>query len=90
MPTLKAIHSDKAFQRDLEAICQLQIKKGMKFALTVDAKDQGSKKGDVVKVTSVSAMGVPSDGHYNDYEMLRVSNGKFSWRISRESLKIIK
>ena len=66
------------------------IKKGMKFALLEADKSTGSKKGDIVKVTSVTAMGMPSDGFYNDYEKIRVSNGKFTWRLDREDLAIVK
>lgn len=71
-------------------IYDVQIKKGMKFALIATDKSVCAKKGDTVKVTSVAAMGMPSDGHYNDYEMLRVSNGKYSWRISRDDLTFVK
>lgn len=74
----------------MPAIYNVQIKKGMKFILTTDHPSASAKKGDTVTVTSVTAMGYKSDGHYNDYERIRVSNRKFSWRISREDLKIIK
>lgn len=77
-------------ENSLPQIYKIQIKKGMKFALAEAHKDCGAKAGDVVKVTSVTAMGYPSDGWDNDYENLRVSNGKFSWRVSRSSLKPIK
>jgi hypothetical protein len=76
-------------EKSLPQIYKIQIKKGMKFALTTAHKDMGAKVGDIVKVTSVTAMGYPSDGWDNDYENLRVSNGKFSWRISRGELKQI-
>jgi hypothetical protein len=58
-------------------IYDVQIKKGMKFALLEDDKAVGANKGDVVKVTAVTAMGSPSNGYYNDYELVRVSNGKY-------------
>jgi hypothetical protein len=73
-----------------EKIYDIQIKRGMKFALQAAHPSSKAKKGDVVKVTSVTAMGRPSPGFYNDYEALRVSNGIYSWRVSREDLCIIK
>lgn len=74
---------------DINKIYDLQIKKGMKFTLLEDSESTGAKKGDVVKVTSVTAMGMPSDGFENDYERIRVGNGKFTWRVERASLGII-
>lgn len=71
-------------------IYKIQIKRGMKFTLLEANKDAKAKQGDVVKITSVTAMGYPSEGFYNDYENLRVSNGKYSWRVSRESLAPVK
>lgn len=70
-------------------IYAVQIKKGMKFKLREASPDTAAKKGDIVTVTSVTAMGSPSDGRYNDYERIRVSNKKFSWRIDRGSLDIL-
>jgi hypothetical protein len=79
--------------KDKTDIYTIKIKRGMKFKLAEneynDYSRQGAKAGDVVKITSVTACGYPSDGTYNDYENLRVSNGKFSWRISRDDLEVI-
>lgn len=69
-------------------IYDVQIKRGMKFTLKEDDSAVGAKAGDVVKVTSVMAMGAPSDGRYSDYENLRVGNGKFTWRVDRGSLEV--
>jgi hypothetical protein len=66
------------------------IKKGMHFALDENSESTGAKKGDVVKVTSVTCMGRPSNGVANDYEKIRVSNDKYSWNISRDSLVPLK
>ena len=64
------------------------IKRGMKFALKTDHKSTGSKAGDAVKVTSITAMGRPSNGYGNDYEQIRVSNGKWTWRLDRGDLVV--
>jgi hypothetical protein len=61
----------------------LQIKKGHKFSLIDAHKSVGAKAGDVVTVTSISK---EMDGWYFDYENIRVTNGKYSWRVSREDL----
>jgi hypothetical protein len=68
-------------------IYDVQIKRGMKFILTEGNDGVGAKVGDIVKVTSVTAMGQASDGRFNDYENIRVGNGKFTWRVSRSDLK---
>jgi hypothetical protein len=70
-------------------IYDVVIKKGMRFILLEANKTAGAKKGDIVKMTSVTSVfrGVPSDGRYNDYELLRVSNGRWSWRVSRSALR---
>lgn len=72
----------------MATIYDVQLKKGMKAYLTRDNEDAQAKAGDQVKITSVKAMGLPSDGFSNDYENIRVSNGKFSWRISREDISM--
>ena len=64
-----------------DSIYKIQLKKGMKFILLVDNKSTEAKRGDIVKVTAVT-----SNGYYNDYEMLRISNDKYSWRTDRSSL----
>lgn len=71
-----------------DSIYELRIKKGMKFFLLADEKSAGAKRGDVVTVTTVPSVfkGQGSNGLYNDYEMLRISNGKYSWRASRSIL----
>lgn len=68
-------------------IYSIQIKRGMKFRMTESSPSVKSKIGDVVKVTSITEMGQASNGFYSDYENIRVSNGKFSWRVSRSDLK---
>lgn len=70
-------------------IYDVKMKRGMKLRLKEDHADVQAKAGDIVKVTSVTAMGCLSDGTYNDYENLRVSNGKFSWRVCREELESV-
>lgn len=71
-----------------DSVYKIQIKKGMKFILLVDNKSTGAKRGDVVKVTTITSIfkGQGSDGRYSDYEMIRVANDKYSWRVSRSYL----
>jgi len=71
-----------------DSVYKMLFKKGMKCILLSNNESTEAKRGDVVKVTTVTSTfkGVGSSGYYNDYEMLRVSNGKWTWRISRSEL----
>ena len=75
--------------KKIQDICSVQLKKGMRLRLLEANEDTGAKKGDIVRVTSVTCMGCKSEGYYTDYEVLRVANDKFSWRISRESAELV-
>jgi len=71
-----------------DSVYEMIFKKGMQCYLLIDEKNVGSKRGDIVTITTVTSIfkGFRSDGSYSDYEMLRVSNGKYTWRISRSYL----
>ena len=53
------------------------LKKGMKVRLVED--DYESKAGDIVKITQAINPG-------SDYEIIRISNGQASWRVSSSDL----
>ena len=71
-----------------EVMSKTPVRRGMKFKLGQDVDHCEAKAGDVVKVTSVQ-MGLAT-GLESDYERIRVSNGKFSWRTERCDLIPIK
>jgi hypothetical protein len=60
-----------------------ELKRGMKVKLLEDNLRTEAKAGDIVKITSLTVFGRPYAGAECDYEVMRVGNGKFTWRISR-------